>query len=100
MTIRYEVTLDVPAERAEAIVRYMRERHIPEILATGCFVRIRFDRAGDTRYRTTYEAVSRADFERYLKEHAEAFRGHFREHVGEDVVPSRDVWEEVQGWPE
>jgi len=95
VTVRYEVTLDVPAERAEAIERYMRERHIPDILATGCFRSVRLERASETRVRTSYEAATRMDFERYLKEHAERFRTHFWEHVGQGVVPLRELWEEV-----
>jgi hypothetical protein len=98
VTVRYEVTLELRPERVEEIVRYMRETHIPEILATGCFRRIRLERAGESRYRTCYEADTRADLERYLAQHAEHFRADFRERIGDGGVPTRETWEEVQAW--
>lgn len=97
--VRYEVTLDVDPAQAGMVERYMRERHIPEILATRCFQRIRFERSSPTRFRTCYEAGSAADLERYLSRHAEHFRADFRATVGEAARPSREHWTELQHWP-
>lgn len=96
--VRYEVTLEVVSARAAELEAYMRGRHIPEILATGCFVAIRFERASPTRVRTCYEAASVAQLERYLREHADHFRADFRATVGDAAVPTRETWEEVEAW--
>lgn len=97
--VRYEVTLAVDPPQAELVERYMRQTHIPEILATGCFRRIRFERAAPGRFRTCYEAASIADVERYLSQHAEHFRADFRAKVGDAARPSRETWTELQHWP-
>ena len=68
--LRYEVTLEVEPGLAAALEAWMRRTHVPEMGATGCFLRIRFDRASDTRYRTCYHAATAADLNRYLAEHA------------------------------
>jgi hypothetical protein len=96
--IRYEVVLIAQARIAGALEEWMRQVHIPAILATGCFTRIQFDRS-PTRLRTVYHAASRADFERYLEDHAEHFRADFRQHFPEGVEVARDVWETVEEWP-
>jgi hypothetical protein len=77
----------------------MREKHIPEIWATGCFQRIRFDRAGPTTFRTGYEAASPADLERYLRDHAAHFRADFGTHFPTGISVSRAVWSPVAQWP-
>ncbi|MCU0620373.1 MAG: DUF4286 family protein [Gemmatimonadales bacterium] len=96
--VRYEVVLEVAPERAAALEAYMRGRHIPEILATGCFRAIRFERAAPERWRTCYEAATEADLERYLRDHAAHFRDDFRRSVGDDARPTREVWREVEAW--
>ena len=77
---------------------YFRSKHIPEILATGCFTDIRFDRSDAGAYRTVYHAESRADLERYLTEHTTRFRADFTAHFPDGVTPSREVWTELQSW--
>jgi hypothetical protein len=96
--VRYEVTLEVAPARAAELEAYMRQRHIPEILATGCFVAIRFERISPTRVRTCYEADSAAQLERYLRDHAGHFRADFRATMGDAAVPSRETWAEVESW--
>lgn len=94
----YEVTLEVEAALADAVERYMRGQHIPDIWATGCFRTIRFERAGPTTFRTSYEAAVSADLERYLQNHAAAFRADFATHFPTGVVVSRSVWSGVGSW--
>ena len=94
--VRYEVTAEVAPEHVERYAHYMRTKHIPEILSTGCFARIGFDRAGPTRFRSRYEAATRADLDRYLAEHTARYRADFAAHFPIGVTLSRDVWEEVE----
>ncbi len=62
--IFYEVSVEVRADLCSAFEDYMRGKHLPEILATGCFAYIRFDQASETMYRTCYQAESVEDYER------------------------------------
>ena len=48
----YEVQVEVREDLRAAFETYMREKHLPEILATGCFAAIRFDRSEEGLYRT------------------------------------------------
>ena len=98
--IVYEVTLDAEPALVDALERYMRATHIPQILATGCFAAIRFERATPSRFRTRYGAATRADLDRYLAEHTAHFRADFAAHFPTGVRASREIWEEVQAWNE
>jgi hypothetical protein len=97
--VLYEVTVDVVPQRAEAFERFMREKHIPAILATGCFFRIRFARAGSNRFRTAYVARTKDDLDRYLAQHTAGFRADFNAEFPSGVTASREVWDELQSWP-
>ena len=54
--IIYEVTAVVEARLAETYERYMREHHIPDVLASGCFERAELTSATPGRYRIRYQA--------------------------------------------
>ena len=97
--LRYEVTVAVFEDLREAFKRYFVTKHIPEILATGCFLDIRFERADSGAFRTVYHAATRADLDRYLGTHAAHFRADFASHFPEGVTPSRENWTEIQAWP-
>lgn len=93
--IFYEVSVEVRADLCAAFAAYMRDKHLPEILATRCFVSIRFDQATETLYRTCYQAETEEDYERYLSEHASAMRADFMQHFPDGCVPSRQVFREL-----
>lgn len=95
----YEVTLEIDPTAADEIERYMRQKHIPEIWATGCFRRICFDRAGPTAFRTCYEAASSDDLERYLRDHAAHYRADFLQHFPTGVSVTRLTWSPLARWP-
>lgn len=94
----YEVTLQVDPPLAGAVESHMRRHHIPAILATGCFRRIRFDRASPARFRTSYEATSTADLDRYLREHAPRMRTEFQAEFPDGVTLTRETWTELESW--
>jgi len=95
--IRYEVTLECSTETAPALEWWMRNSHIPEVLATGCFTGAHFDRA-DGRFRTVYQAAAPQHLDRYLAEHADRMREQFRQRFPDGVAVSRETWEEIQNW--
>jgi hypothetical protein len=72
----------------------MRTKHFPDILSTRCFTSIAFDRATATRFRSRYEARTRADLDRYLAEHTARYRADFAAHFPVGVTLARDIWEE------
>jgi hypothetical protein len=96
--ILYEVTVEVEPALADAFVEYMTRKHIPEIYATKCFQRIRFDRAGPTTLRTSYQAATAGDLERYLQHHTAAFRADFAAYFPTGVRVSRVTWNGVASW--
>ncbi|HET8625035.1 MAG TPA: DUF4286 family protein [Gemmatimonadales bacterium] len=97
-SVSYEVTLEVEPELLSAVLRELREHHIPEILKTGCFTAIRLDRIDKGRLRTRYEAARAADLDRYLKEHTAHFRADFMARFPRGVRPTREVWQAVAEW--
>jgi uncharacterized protein DUF4286 len=94
----YEVTLQVDPAVAAAVETHMRGEHIPDILATRCFRRIRFDRASPARFRTSYEADSEADLERYLGQHAPRLRAAFQTQFPSGVTLTRETWRPLERW--
>ncbi len=96
--VLYEVTVEVPERVAADFVEYMMDRHIGEVIATGCFRGATFVTAGEGHFRTTYEAASRDDLERYLREHADSLRRDFLERFPHEVRVSREVWIELRRW--
>jgi hypothetical protein len=96
--IIYEVTAVVEARLAETYERYMRQQHIPDVLASGCFQRADLASATPGRYRMRYEASTDEDLERYLATHAARLREDVASRFPEGVVLSREVWTAIQRW--
>lgn len=94
--VRYEVRVLVRTDLASAFEAYMREKHLPEILATGCFRSIRFEQDGDMTFRSCYEARSQTELDQYLTAHTGHFREDFLAHFPEGCEVRREVWNEVQ----
>jgi hypothetical protein len=92
----YEVHVEVDAASAKRFESYMREKHLPEILATQCFTKIVFEQESDTHFRTRYHAGTQADLDRYLTDHTAAFRADFQEHFPTEVRVWREMWKEVE----
>jgi hypothetical protein len=96
--ISYEVTLQVQPALAPTVEEFMRQSHIPAIFATACFLRIRFSFASPTRFRTSYQADTQADLDRYLREHAPRLRTEFQERFPEGVTLTRETWVQREVW--
>jgi hypothetical protein len=96
--ITYEITAEVEPASVEAYERYMRERHIPALLDTGCFEAASLSRAAPGRYRIRYETADQAQLDRYLGTHAAALRDDFALHFATGVSLSREVWIVIQRW--
>ena len=92
------MTLEVDPDQVGEMEGYMRTENIPEMLRTGCFSRITFERSDSGRFRTRYEAASQAALDAYLRDHGERMRQDFRKRFSQGVLPSREVWMEVERW--
>ena len=96
--IIYEITAIVRTDLIEKYEKYMREQHIPDLLATGYFHGAKFTRSSENRYRIQYEANNRKALDEYLKTQAERLRADFLAHFGEGIEVSRENWEVLQNW--
>jgi hypothetical protein len=96
--VTYEITATVDPGLVDGYERYMRQRHIPDVLATGHFQRALFASAPPGRYRIRYDAPSDKDLERYLAEHAPRLREDFASHFPTGVALTREVWTVVEAW--
>lgn len=96
--IAYEVTADIDENLAPRYIAFMRDRHIPQILATGCFAHAELVRASESRFRQRYLASSLADLERYLETRAPALRKDFAEQFPDGTHLTREIWEEIGRW--
>ena len=96
--VSYEVTLQVEASLAPAVERFMRSSHIPAIFGTGCFRRVVFSRASANSFRTAYQADSQAQLDRYLKDHAPAFRAEVVTTFPDGLTVTREIWAQMEVW--
>jgi len=96
--IIYEITATVRADLIEAYEKYMRSRHIPDLLATGFFGGAKMARAGENLYRIQYEAHDQAALDNYLATEATRLRADFMAHFGEGIEVARENWEVLQAW--
>ena len=94
----YEITAVVQSELVEKYEKYMRERHIPDLLETGFFSGAYFTRAAGNRYRIHYQARNQESLDKYLNEDAERLRGDFLAHFPSGIDLSREVWKILQIW--
>lgn len=97
--ITYEVTVTVRADLVPAYEQFMRQRHVPDLLATGAFAGASFSRSAPGRYRIRYEALDREALDRYLREHAPRLRQDVLERFPEGLELSREEWTIIQHWP-
>lgn len=96
--IIYEITASVRADLIEPYEKYMRETHIPDLLATGFFSGAKFTRAGENHYRIQYEARDQAALDEYLETEAARLRADFTAHFAEGVELARENWTVLQIW--
>ena len=96
--LHYEVFLDVEPNLAGLVEEHMIREHIPEIFATGCFQRIRFEQASPLRFRTSYEAGDEAELQRYFRDYAPRLRAKFQASFPSGIVLTRETWKQLQCW--
>jgi hypothetical protein len=98
--ITYAVTAEVREDLRARYELYMRDRHIPDMLATGLFLGASFLRAEDGRYQARYDFADRESYDRYIATHATRLRTDFSAHFAEGVAVDRNVWTVLAEWPD
>lgn len=73
--ILYNVTVNIDSDVRDEWLKWMKEVHIPDLLATGMFVecklaRILAEEEGGMTYSVQYFARSMDDYDRYNREYA------------------------------
>jgi hypothetical protein len=97
-TVIYEITAIVQADFVEEYEKFIRQRHIPDLLATGYFRAAAYTRSSIGRYRIRYEAFDQHSLDKYLDKDAPHLRADFLRHFPNGVEISREVWEVIEEW--
>jgi hypothetical protein len=91
--LSYEVTIHVEdPSLTDALERYMVEKHIGEVFATGCFRDAHFEQSAPDVYRSRYTVATQEELDRYLNEHAARLRADFLQHFPGGMRITRSVW--------
>ena len=88
--ILYNVTVSIDPAIADEWLEWMRQKHIPDVMATGCFLESRISRVhgeeeGGITYAVSYVAPHQSAMDTYQKdfapglqaEHTEKYQGRF-----------------------
>ena len=97
----YNVTAKVTWAIHEKWMQWMKEKHIPEVMATGCFTGnqvlrlLETDEAEGPTYAIQYRAEKMEDYQEYISTHAPAFRKELTERWGDNFIAFRSLMEVV-----
>ncbi|MEM9053611.1 MAG: DUF4286 family protein [Bacteroidota bacterium] len=98
--IIYNVTVNVDYGSNDDWLKWMKEQHIPDVLATGLFFdaklsKIHAEEQGGKSYSIQYLAKSMEDYERYQKEHAPRLQADHEKNFGGKYVAFRTLLDVV-----
>jgi hypothetical protein len=91
----YEVTVVFTGDDAPEFESYMADKHIPDVLATGCFAAAFFAKEGN-RYTVGYHVDSPDDMRHYLDEFAPKLRDDVMERYEGRIQISRRMLDIVK----
>lgn len=100
--IIYNVTSNVDDSVHDQWLQWMMDKHVPAILATGKFYKIKIVKVltdahhEGTTYSVQYSADSREKLEEYYKNHSPELRAEMKELFGDHVLQFRTELEIVQ----
>lgn len=98
--ILYNVTINVDDDVHHEWLNWMKTVHIPDVLATGCFLegrlfRINVEEQEGTSYSVQYRAATMAEYEHYRATFAPALQQETAAKFGGKFVAFRTLLEEV-----
>ncbi len=97
--IIYNITVKPDPDISEAYLEWLKETHIPAIMATGCFLKFRICRMLDveegdgTTLVVQYHAANRTDYETYIREYAPKLREDAFRTWGDRFLAFRSIME-------
>lgn len=97
----YNVTIKVEAAIADEWLQWLKEQHIPEVMATGCFetykiVRLlEIDDSEGPTYAVQYHALSKALYNRYIMKYADALRQKSYDQWGQRFTAFRSLMQMI-----
>jgi hypothetical protein len=96
-SIIYNVTVKINNSVANAWLQWLKQEHIPDIIATGCFTHatifqlIEVDETDGPTYAIQYHAESKALYNRYIENFSEAMRKKAINKWGDQFISFRSV---------
>jgi len=99
--IIYNVTIKVAAPVQEAWLQWLKEEHIPQVVGTGCFSHavvtrlLEIDDSEGPTYAVQYHAESKALYNKYIEQFAEAMRQRSFDKWGNQFIAFRSVMQIV-----
>ena len=100
-SIIYNVTTQVAGNIATSWLQWLKQEHIPDIIATGCFTNatilrlIEVDETPGPTYAIQYHAESKALYNRYIEAFAEEMRKKAIAKWGDQFIAFRSVLQVV-----
>ena len=96
--IIYNVTLSVDKDVHEQWLHWMRQTHIPDVMATGLMLdsrlcRVLGEEEGGYTYAVQYTCADMATYERYRDEHAPRLQAETHKHYGGKFAAFRTLLE-------
>ena len=96
--ILYNVTVNIDTDVEQEWLEWMKEIHIPEVMATGLFLesrmfRVLADDDGGITYAVQYACADMAHYERYRDEHAPRLQAKTQERYGGKFAAFRTLLE-------
>jgi hypothetical protein len=94
--ILYNVTVSVDESVQAEWLEWMRSKHIPEVMSTGCFLESRISRIhgeeeGGVSFSIMYLSESQEQFDAYQAKHAPAMQADHAKHFGGHFAAFRTV---------
>lgn len=101
--IIYSVTISLDSTIEADWVKWMKEVHIPDVMATGCFVESHIQRLldppsevpGAATFNVQYGCASMADYEKYRDQHAAELQVDHTERYKDRFVAFRTILQRI-----
>lgn len=100
--IIYNVTIKVHTSIQQEWLEWLQQEHIPDVLATGCFMQagilrlLETDDSEGPTYAVQYHAESKAFYNRYIEQYAGTMRQKSFDKWGDKFIAFRSVMQVVQ----
>jgi hypothetical protein len=97
----YNVTIKVANNISADWLDWLKEEHIPDVMATGCFQEytllrlLEVDDSEGPTYAVQYKAESKSSYNQYIEKHASALRQKSFDKWGDSFIAFRTVMQIV-----